>query len=161
MQERARSAVRDTPAWVDWRMFRPILAILLTAAVSGCKARPAPPFPSGALVDLSHPYDDKAIFWPTAEAFRLEKVADGVTPAGYYYAANDFRTSEHGGTHIDAPIHFAQGRQTVDQIPLARLVGPVAIVDVTAAASGNPDHQVTVADIERSEEHTSELQSRL
>ena len=43
--------------------------------------------------------------------FRLEKVADGMTPGGYYYAANNFFTSEHGGTHIDAPIHFAQGRQ--------------------------------------------------
>ena len=132
-------------------MVRPILAILLAAAVSGCKPRPAPPFPAGALVDLSHAYDDKAIFWPTAEAFHLEKVADGVTPAGFYYAANDFRTSEHGGTHIDSPVHFAQGRQTVDQIPLERLVGPAVIVDVTEAASRNPDYQVTVADIERAE----------
>jgi kynurenine formamidase len=131
-------------------MVRPILAILLAAAVCGCKARPAPPFPAGALVDLSHPYDDKAIFWPTAEAFQLEKVADGVTPAGFYYAANDFRTSEHGGTHVDAPIHFALGRQTVDRIPLERLVGPAVIVDVTQAAR-NPDYQVTVADIEAAE----------
>ncbi len=46
-----------------------------------------------------------------------------ITPAGYYYAANDFFSSEHGGTHVDAPIHFAQGRQTVDQIPLERLIG--------------------------------------
>ena len=132
-------------------MVRPILAILLTAAVAGCQARPAPPFPAGALVDLSHPYDDKAIFWPTAEAFHLETVADGVTPAGYYYAANDFRTSEHGGTHVDAPIHFAQGRQTVDRIPLERLVGPAVMVDVTEAASRDPDYQVTVADIEAAE----------
>ena len=132
-------------------MVRPILAILLAAAVGACKARPAPVFPAGALVDLSHAYDDKAIFWPTAEAFHLEKVADGMTPAGFYYAANDFRTSEHGGTHIDSPIHFAQGRQTVDQIPLERLVGPAVIVDVTEAASRNPDYQVTVADIEGAE----------
>ena len=105
-------------------MSRPFLAILLAVRRDGgCTARQAPTFPAGALVDLSHAYDARAIFWPTAAPFRLEKVADGVTPAGYYYAANDFRTSEHGGTHIDSPIHFAQGRQTVDQIPLERLVG--------------------------------------
>jgi kynurenine formamidase len=132
-------------------MSRPLLAILLTVAATGCNARPAPPFPAGALVELTHPYDDKAIFWPTAEAFHLEKVADGVTPAGYYYAANDFRTSEHGGTHIDAPIHFAQGRQTVDQIPLERLVGGAAIVDVTESAARDADYQVTVEDIQRAE----------
>ena len=104
-----------------------LLAAVLVAA--GCGASPVPSadppsaFPAGALVDLSHAYDAKAIFWPTAAPFRLEKVADGLTPAGYYYAANDFATSEHGGTHIDSPIHFAQGRQTVDQIPLERLIG--------------------------------------
>ena len=58
-----------------------------------------------------------------------------MTPAGYYYAANDFFTSEHGGTHVDAPIHFAQGRQTVDRIPLDRLMGPAVVVDVTDAAA--------------------------
>ena len=61
------------------------------------------------------------MFWPTAESFKLEKVADGVTPQGYYYAANNFATSEHGGTHIDAPVHFAKGHWSVDQIPLEQL----------------------------------------
>ena len=100
------------------------VAPLLLVAAGGCQGTPPRPFPGGALVDLSHPYDAQAIFWPTAEPFRLEKVADGMTPGGYYYAANNFFTSEHGGTHIDAPIHFAQGHQTVDQIPLDRLLGP-------------------------------------
>ena len=100
------------------------VAPLLLVAVGGCQGTPPRPFPGGALVDLSHPYDAQAIFWPTAEPFRLDKVADGMTPGGYYYAANDFFTSEHGGTHVDAPIHFAQGHQTVDQMPLDRLLGP-------------------------------------
>ena len=49
------------------------------------------------------------VFWPTAESFKLDKVADGMTEKGYYYAANNFASSEHGGTHIDAPVHFAKG----------------------------------------------------
>ena len=65
---------------------------------------------AGEFVDLSHTYDAGTIFWPTAETFALQKVADGDTPAGFYYAANNFSGSEHGGTHIDAPAHFAKGR---------------------------------------------------
>ncbi len=74
-----------------------------------------------------------------------------MTPAGYYYAANNVFTAEHGGTHIDAPIHFAQGRPTVDRIPLERLVGQAVIVDVTARADADAVYQVTVADIQQAE----------
>src|SRR5262245_2446359 len=96
-------------------MSRILFAVLLTAAISASSPRSATPtFPDGTLVDLSHAYDAQAIFWPTAAPFKLTKVADGITPGGYYYAANDFATSEHGGTHVDAPIHFAQGHPTVD-----------------------------------------------
>lgn len=111
-------------------------------------AKAAVTLPVGRLVDLSHAYDASAVFWPTADPFRLEKVADGVTPGGYYYAANNFFSSEHGGTHLDAPIHFAQGRQTVDQVPLDRLFGPAAVVDVAAAAARDPDYLITVDDLE-------------
>ena len=72
------------------------------------------------IVDLSHVYDEATIFWPTEEGFVLERGPAGVTDAGYWYAAHRFRTPEHGGTHIDAPIHFAEGRQSVDEIPLDR-----------------------------------------
>ncbi len=112
---------------------------------------PAVPFPGGTLVDLSHTYDRSTVFWPTADAFRLDVVADGDTPAGYYYAANNFFSSEHGGTHLDAPVHFARGAQTVDQVPLDRLFGEAYIVDVTAAAAADADYQVTAADLQRAE----------
>ena len=131
--------------------------------VSACgQPAPQPPareaaFPSGDLIDLSHAYDANAIFWPTAQPFRLEKVADGMTPGGYYYAANNFFTSEHGGTHLDAPVHFAHGRQSVDQIPLERLFGPAVVIDVTAAASANADYQVTVDDVTRWEAQHGQL----
>jgi kynurenine formamidase len=106
-----------------------------------------PSLPPGDLVDLSHPFDSETIFWPTADPFQLETVADGVTDLGYYYAANTFRTAEHGGTHVDAPIHFAEGRQTIDEIPLERLVARAIVVDVTEQAAGSPDYQVSVDDL--------------
>jgi kynurenine formamidase len=129
-----------------------VLAALLAA---GCSSPSPPPtaalVPAGAMVDLSHAYDASTIFWPTADPFRLDKVADGVTPAGYYYAANNLFTSEHGGTHVDAPVHFAEGKPTVDRIPLQRLVGRAVVVDVADRADADPDYQITVADIERQE----------
>ena len=124
---------------------------IASLASFACRETVPQRFPAGQLVDLSHAYDANAIFWPTADPFRLDKVADGVTPAGYYYAANNFFTSEHGGTHIDAPVHFAQGHQAVDEIPVDRLLGEAVVVDVTKAAEANPDYQVSVADFQRAE----------
>jgi kynurenine formamidase len=120
-------------------------AAVLVAAACG-RGNDRPVWPVGTLVDLSHDYGPETVFWPTAERFTLETVADGITPQGYYYAANNYSTSEHGGTHIDAPVHFAQGRRTVDQIPLDQLVGRAVVVDVTAACASDADYQVTIED---------------
>jgi len=141
---------------------RPIAVLLLLSLAAACAAAPEPAapaaaarppaaFPSGAVVDLSHTYDRSTVFWPTADAFRLDVVADGDTPDGYYYAANNFFSSEHGGTHLDAPVHFARGAQTVDQVPLDRLMGEAYVVDVTARAAADADYQVTLADLQAAE----------
>jgi len=128
---------------------------LLALSVYACSKAPEPQAstqrpstgrPGNTLVDLSHDYSSETVFWPTAEPFKLEKVADGVTPGGYYYAANNFSTSEHGGTHLDAPVHFAKGHWAVDQIPLEKLVGDAVVVDVTAKCANQPDYRVTVED---------------
>ena len=138
-------------------------AIVLAAAVlaAACSVPPPSPapaqLPQGEIVDLSHAYDAQTIFWPTSDRFRLEKTFDGVTPEGFYYAANNFFTAEHGGTHLDAPVHFARGAQTVDQIPLDRFVGPAAVVDVVAQADRDRDYQVTVDDLLRLEREQGEI----
>jgi kynurenine formamidase len=102
----------------------------------------------GRIVDLTYAFDSETIFWPTEEGFVLEKGNEGVAEEGYYYAAHRFRTAEHGGTHIDAPIHFHADRPTVDEIPLDRLVGPAVLVDVSDRCAKDPDHRVSVADFE-------------
>lgn len=104
-------------------------------------------WPSGEVVDLSHVYDESTLFWPTADRFRLEVVADGPTPAGFHYAANTFCTAEHGGTHLDAPVHFAEGQQSVDAIPLERLIGQAVVIDVTPQADADAVYQVGVEDL--------------
>jgi kynurenine formamidase len=99
-------------------------------------------------VDMSYSYDESTIFWPTAQPFELEVVSAEVTERGYYYAANNFCTAEHGGTHFDAPIHFSEGRQTAEQIPVSRFIGAAVVVDVSEAAAADADYQVAVSDLE-------------
>lgn len=123
-----------------------VLCIIILAC---CVPQPQPqPFPNGKLVDLTYSFSTEAIYWPTAQSFTLEKVADGITPGGYYYAANNFAAAEHGGTHLDSPIHFAEGKHTTDQIPLEQLLGAAIVIDVSAAALANRDYQVQVSDFE-------------
>lgn len=106
-------------------------------------------FPQGRIVDLSHPFDEQTIYWPTEEGFKLEKEQEGRTDKGYYYASNKFSAPEHGGTHIDAPRHFAEGHNTVDQIPLEQLMGQAIVVDVRQQCKENADYQITADDFQK------------
>ena len=126
------------------RFFGLILAIALIGNSMAASKEPHDP----RLVDLTHPFDAETIYWPTEDGFKLTSESNGVTEQGYFYAANRFMCAEHGGTHIDAPRHFAEAGQTVDQLPLKRLVGPAACVDVAEKCSVDPDYQVTVEDFE-------------
>lgn len=105
------------------------------------------PFTNTKIIDLSHSYSNETIYWVTAKEFETEKVAYGVTDKGFFYAANNFTTAEHGGTHIDAPIHFAEHGQTVDEIPLEHLIGSAVKVDVSKKASDNTDYLISVEDL--------------
>lgn len=131
----------------------PRRACLVLMALVGLACRPAgDPVAElfrnpAAWIDLTYPLGAESIFWPTATPFSLDTVSDGYTPGGYYYAAYDFRAAEHGGTHLDAPVHFAEGRDRTDEVPLDRLVGPAVVVDVADSAAANADYLVTVADL--------------
>ncbi|WP_447979114.1 cyclase family protein [Candidatus Nitrospira bockiana] len=98
-------------------------------------------------VDLTHPFDQTTVYWPNNPGFTWEKTDWGRTAGGYWYAAAKFSTAEHGGTHMDAPIHFAEGRAALDEIPPDRLVGPAVVIDVRAQSRRDPDYEVTVADL--------------
>lgn len=99
----------------------------------------------GRWVDLTYAYSKETIYWPTADGFALDEVAYGETDAGYFYSAYNIRTAEHGGTHLDAPIHFARDGMSSDEIPLDRLIAPAVVVDVTARATR--DYQINIADL--------------
>lgn len=101
------------------------------------------------LVDLTHAFDENTVYWPTdTRGFRLERLAHGHTEGGWFYAAYAFCTAEHGGTHLDAPVHFHEQGQSVDQLPLERLVGPGVVIEVSAQAAADRDYRLSVADLE-------------
>mgnify|MGYP002621565400 CR=1 FL=1 len=109
---------------------------------------------SEIFVDLTHPFDSETIYWPTEPGFSLDVESAGVTDKGYFYASNRFATAEHGGTHIDAPIHFYADRETVDQIPLGRLIGPAVCVDVSHRCAADRDYLISVEDLQKWESQT-------
>ena len=142
----------------DWREY-PILDVPFSAIKTGT--------PSGApraagvpwdlskvrMIDLTWTFDATTLYWPTSpSAFELKQLSRGPTEAGYFYSANAFCAPEHGGTHLDAPIHFAEKGWTTEQIPLERLIAPGVVIDVTRQAAGDVDYRLTREDIERWEE---------
>lgn len=114
-------------------------------------------FPSGTIVDLSYAFDSETVYWPTAESFHLEKDFEGTTDNGYYYSAYRYSAAEHGGTHIDAPVHFAKGQNTVDEIPLEQLMGPGVVVDVTRQCAENRDYLITESDFKNWERRNGKI----
>jgi hypothetical protein len=78
-------------------------ALLLVLACQAQERSTGTDSPSGALgagtwVDLSHDFSAETVYWPTATPFWFKVMSAERTPAGYYYASDDFAASQHGGT---------------------------------------------------------------
>lgn len=99
------------------------------------------------LIDLGWPLSPEGLYWPTGSPFEHEVTA-GMSDGGYWYASGTFSSPEHLGTHLDAPLHFGEGRWTSAQIPLERLLAPGVVIDISAAAEESPDALLTPGDIE-------------
>ena len=103
---------------------------------------------SRKVVDLTHALNEKTLYWPTSPTtFKLERLTYGKTEGGWFYSANSFSAPEHGGTHLDAPIHFAEAHNTVDQIPVAQLIGRAVVIDISAKSARDSDYKLTREDV--------------
>jgi kynurenine formamidase len=102
---------------------------------------------NGKWVDLTYPFDSTTIYWPTAQGFHLTVVSARRMPGGWYYAANNFTAAEHGGTHLDAPVHYVEKKRTADEIPLSQLIAPAVVIDVTRQADSSADYRIHQSDI--------------
>jgi len=115
---------------------------------------------SGKILDMTYPFDEKTIYWPTAEPFKLTKISWIIGEGGWWYASNNYSASEHGGTHVDAPIHFAEKGRTMDQIPLGEWIGPAVKIDVTEKCKSNRDYLLSVSDIHEWEKKYGKIPDR-
>jgi len=80
------------------------------------------------LYDLSQPLNQGVSFWPFYPPFEVKYIK---RKAEHGVNAQYIMTSNHMGTHLDAPRHFITGGKTIDQIPLDWLYGPGVIVDLS------------------------------
>ncbi len=142
------------PPLVGYHWVRLFLFVTIPGLLSAC-APARPP----VLLDLTHDFGQETIYWPHNKHFQWEKTDWGMTSAGYWYASADFSASEHGGTHMDAPIHFGRERRTLDQIPLEQLTGPAVVIDVRAQCSKDADYELTVEDITTWESRHGRIQA--
>ena len=124
---------------IFWALFVLCLIAAAFSAAGGVKEK---------ILDMTYPYDENTIYWPTAKGFELKKLNWGISEGGWWYASNEYGASEHGGTHADAPIHFAQNGRTIDQIPLQEWIGPAVKIDVTEACKKNRNHLLSVEDVQ-------------
>ncbi len=130
-----------------------LVAVTCTAAQQRSGAN------AGKVIDLSYPFDAQTVYWPTAETFKLDTDFEGVTEKGYFYSAYRYTAAEHGGTHIDAPVHFAKGQHAVDQIPLDQLMGAAVVVNVASQCEANADYLINIADFQNWEKKNGAIKA--
>ena len=124
-------------------------ALLLVSLLTGCtpstQNEVGKLLSEGEWIDLTYSFSDSTLYWPNnATGFVLDTQMNGITPAGFYYSSNTFCAPEHGGTHLDAPVHFAQGKQSADQVPLHNLTGNAVVIDVSEKALKDPVYRITL-----------------
>lgn len=133
-----------------------LVVVLLGSLVASAQTRIDP----AKVIDLTYSFGPDTIYWPNAEPFRWEKDAWGPDAQGRWYAAAHYSGSEHGGTHLDSPVHFSQGKQTVDEIPVGRLVAPLVVIDIAAKCAQRPDYLMAPEDIARWEKAHGRIPQR-
>ena len=130
-------------------MRRPTLPALMLALLLGSCAS-APTLYEGRLVDLTHTVADGVAEWPGEPDFRYERRA-GIGTDGRWNATGSIQGSELSGTHLEAPMHYAEGRRGASEVPLSQLVGPIRVLDVSKACEDDPRYVVQLADLRRHE----------
>ena len=137
---------------------RRILAATALFLFAACTTSRSIDLAHAQFVDLTYAFDDKTLYWPTSpSAFELKQLSYGPTSGGWFYSANAICTPEHGGTHLDAPIHFGAGKNTADAIPLQQLIAPAVVIDVESKTASDADYRLTANDVRDWESHNGAI----
>ena len=128
---------------------RKLLKGALAAGVAATAVAPGAPSAAPArrfrsTIDLTHTMSPNFPTFFGVPGIEMEKKFD-LGKDGFNL--NWWRLVEHAGTHLDAPIHFSQSGQSVDEIALETLVVPLATIDVAIKAAQDPDYQLMRQDV--------------
>jgi kynurenine formamidase len=117
------------------------LAVAMLAVAACGTARPAEALlaPGRHLVDLTHTLSPDFPYLPVRDATFAFRIAPIATLEKNGVAANKWELTEHNGTHLDAPGHFAPGGATLEQLLVDDLVAPAAVLDLRERAARDPD----------------------
>lgn len=132
-----------------YRQFLILTVLTTTVFIYSCvqeKNDAATVLANGHWIDLTWSFDENTVYWPTNVKFSHDTVFYGINDKGYFYSSFKYSAEEHGGTHFDAPIHFAQGGRTIEQITVQELTGPAIVVDVSEQAALNRDYLISTHD---------------
>lgn len=127
--------------------------LLCMAFIAGCAPREKEPdrfeeLFQGELkiVDLTHPLNETSPYWPDPNGYAFDydtliKQPSGAPGMGRY------KVSEHLGTHMDAPIHFADGKSSIDDIAPNEMFGPAVVIDVSSKCEADADYVLVKQDL--------------
>jgi len=127
----------------------PLIFLLSLISCNQNKPDAASVLAGGHWIDLTWSYEESTVYWPTNVTFKHDTVFYGINDKGYFYSSFRYSAEEHGGTHFDAPLHFAQGGRSIEQIQVDEFTGPAIVVDVTAPSAQNRDYMVSTDDFIR------------
>jgi kynurenine formamidase len=86
------------------------------------------------IVDLSQPFTERTPTAPGEPPLHYERVAKR-RDDGRWLSTGTLHGSIHSGTHLDAPVHYAEGRRSADEVPLAQLVAPIRLIEADPSES--------------------------
>ena len=124
--------------------------LFVAGFVAGILSLPADALEIGdfRIVDLSHSYGNDTLYWPTSPSkFEKTELAFGQSERGFFYSAFSVCTPEHGGTHLDAPMHFSADGHSTEKVPLGNLVGHAAVIDVTDKTAADRNYLLSADDV--------------
>jgi kynurenine formamidase len=119
---------------------------IVASTAGGAMAASAPAIsgPRQRIVDLTHTLDPDFPTYSGQPQFEARAWANLERDG---WNVREWRVDEHTGTHLDAPLHRAAEGISADLIPPERLIGPLAVIDISARAADNPVAEVTPDDV--------------
>ena len=89
-------------------------------------------------IDMSYSYD-RNMSALDMDKFHHTLVYSGPLSRAPYVIAYKLKLNEHSGTHIDAPVHFSEGKPTVDELLPENLIGEAIVINVTEQVMKDPE----------------------